>query len=122
MIRLNGDTGANYSAHGLYGDGSSAGAFGAANTTHSGSMFIAGNAATASVFGGIVVDILDYATTTKNKTVRLLSGSDNNGAGQLRLASGSLRSTSAITSITLIDANSDNFVQHSTFSLYGIKA
>jgi hypothetical protein len=33
------------------------------------------------VFGVAIIDILDYANTSKNKTVRALSGEDENGAG-----------------------------------------
>jgi hypothetical protein len=76
------------------------------------------------MFGGGVVDILDYASTSKNKTIRTLSGADINGAGgDLRLSSGLWFATpAAITSITLYaNGGSSDFAQYSSFALYGIK-
>ena len=115
---FNGDTSSNYSSHALYGNGSSAAAYGTAND----STAEIGQSAdtTSSVFAGGVTDILDYASTTKYKTVRSLSGWDKNGGGYVALNSGSWRSTSAITSIVL-SSFTGNFAQYSHFALYGIK-
>lgn len=108
------DTGTNYNWHYLAGFGSSAGA-GAFTST---SNISVGNSFTSS--GGSVVDILDYANTNKNKTVRTLTGYDSNSAGQITFYSGLWRSTSAINIITLTPG-SGNFSQYSHFALYGIK-
>jgi hypothetical protein len=72
------------------------------------------------MFGVMVMDILDYADTSKNKTVRYLGGHDQNGAGILRLGSGSWRNTSAINSI-VFSVSSQNWATNTTFSLYGVK-
>ena len=78
--------------------------------------------ATANAFGVTIIDILDYANTNKYKTFRSLVGSDTNDTnGAVGLASGSWRSTSAITSITLSNNVSGNLAQYSSFALYGIK-
>ena len=66
-----------------------------------------------------VTDILDYATTTKNKTIRSLAGGDNNGSGRMTLASGFYNNTSAITSFTVVGSSSGTFAEYSKFSLYG---
>lgn len=109
-----------YFQHGLYGDGASAGAYPATSSNTAGSFYIAGSTST-SVFGAIIIDILDYADTNKNKTVRALSGADFNGSGQARLSSGSVALTTAITTLTLTELNAGSFVQYSSFALYGIK-
>lgn len=126
LIRFNSDSGSNYTRHLLYAqDNSGALAFAAANTT---SAFAGAspNASTgiASVFAGGVTDILDYADTNKFKTVRTLQGYDTNGGGKQRVSlesSAWRNSASAITSITITSDNADNWVQYSSFALYGIK-
>ena len=117
LMRFNSDTGSNYAWHQLYGDGSSAGSSGGTSST---SIFANNYPATANVFGGTVLDILDYANTSKYKTSRALGGYDINGGGQALLRSGLWMSTSAITTITFTPT-SGNFAQYSSFALYGIK-
>ena len=120
-MTFNSDTGANYSSHQLYGDGSSAGAVAA--TSQSSIYF--GNCASATtianMFGATITDVLDYANTNKNKTIRTLTGGDNNGSGVVALNSGLWRSTSAISSITITPLVA-NFAQYSQFALYGIRS
>ena len=121
-IQFNGDSGSNYATHHLYSDGTSAGAGGAANAT----SIDASNAVRASgssntlVYGAGIIDIHDYASTTINKTVRIISGFDFNGSGRIALSSGFRNSTSAVTSITL-QSDGNAFATGSTFALYGIK-
>jgi hypothetical protein len=67
-----------------------------------------------------IIDIHDYASTTKNKTTRMFGGIDKNGSGEVSLFSGLWRNTSAITSINIY-MSSGNWTTDSTFSLYGIK-
>ncbi len=121
-IRYNNDSGNNYMGyHEIYGNGSTAAAF--AGNTSTDKMLadrIAGNNATASVFGAIIFDILDYANTNKYKTQRFLAGVDRNGAGAIVFGSGLWMSTSAINEINLAGANG-NFSQYTQFALYGIK-
>jgi predicted patatin/cPLA2 family phospholipase len=74
----------------------------------------------ANIFGAGVIDILDYANTNKYKTVRALSGHDNNGSGYVNFESGLWMSTSAITSIKLFTAG-NVYAQYTQFALYGIK-
>jgi hypothetical protein len=119
FVRLNSDTGSNYSHHILYGNGTSAAASGSATQTQ---MYVAESPTTsngANVFSGTVIDILDYANTNKYKTVRSLSGWDDNGSGIVALESGLWQSTSAVSTILLNFGA--NFAQYSSFTLYGIK-
>jgi hypothetical protein len=101
----------------LEGNGSAVGADG-----HSIGQMVT-SSQTADCFSASVIDILDYANTNKNKTVRCLTGRDVNGSGgQINLCSEFLDSTSAITSIKLLPDISNNFAQYSHFALYGIKS
>lgn len=121
VAQFNSDTGSNYFHHLLYGDGASAASAAVTSSTSFGFGFTAGNTATASSFGGHLITILDYKNTNKIKTVRGLTGADNNGNGQIRYVSGAWNSTNAITSIKIFDANGGNLSQYTTFALYGIK-
>ena len=119
QMRFNGDTGANYSKHDLYGDGTSAAAGATTSATLMSFNRIGGNTTT---FGALIIDVLDYTDTNKYKTVRNLGGIDSNGSGQVNLESGSWRSTSAVSSLSFITVDgANNFATNSSFALYGIK-
>lgn len=122
IIQFNSDTGANYSLHNLYGTGSATGANASANATVSYFARVSGASSTANIFGVAVADILDYADTNKYKTLRSLSGHDQNGSGYITLMSGSWRNTAAITTVTIKNDSGSNIASGSTFALYGIKA
>jgi len=117
-MQMNGNTGSNYSTHLLVGDGSTAAAFAGASIVQISAG--ANVTATANVFSAGVIDILNYSNTSTNKTVRVLSGVDNNGSGEVAFTSGTLLSTSAITSI-LLYIDSLTIAEYSQFSLYGVK-
>jgi hypothetical protein len=118
-IQINGDTGSNYSIHELLGDGGSASVGAATSQTSTEGFIVPGSSIGANIFGVTIIDILDYTNTNKNKTLRSLSGMDANGSGRVYLYSGAWLSTAAITSINIAPAS--NFVQYSSFALYGIK-
>jgi hypothetical protein len=118
FMQLNGDTAANYNTHYLYGDGSSASA--SANSTWAGIDLCP---TSSSQFAGIVVDILDYTNTNKNKVIRSLAGFDANGSGYAFFSSGLWRNTAAITQIDIKEIlGGGNMTQYSSFALYGVKA
>jgi hypothetical protein len=121
VVQFNSDTAGNYSDHSVYGDGSSAAAYANTSATFMSPYAIASANATANVFGVSVIDILDYANTNKYKTIRALTGVDNNGSGALGLASGNWRNTAAITSVT-VGAQVGTWVANSSFALYGIRS
>jgi len=116
--RLNSDTGANYVNHQLRGDGGSASAFAWTGATFS---RLGVHSDSATHFTGGVVDILDYADTSKNTTVRSFHGFDQNGSGNVLVRSGLWLNTAAISALE-ISTISGLLAQHSTFALYGIKA
>ena len=122
-IRFNGDTASNYSAHELVGSNGSVSSGGAANQTAPNIWRISGGSLNSNIFGSAIIDILDAFDTNKYKTVRCLSGMEGgSGNSVVQITSGGWRSSSAISTITFVDASAGNFVTGSRFSLYGLKA
>jgi hypothetical protein len=120
-ITVNGVTGTSYAYHILRGNGATVVASGGASTGFTFPGNATGAAATANVMGVLIADVLDYASTTKNKTLRYFTGFDRNGAGEVYVSSGLYNATTAITSIE-IKTSSNNWTTATTFALYGIKA
>jgi len=119
-LRFNSDTGANYTEHGLYGDGVTIASYGNASATGSYTYRVAGASAPSNIQGVIIIDILDYVNTNKYKTLRSLGGVDaNTSGGNLYFNSGLWMNTAAITNIVLEPIAS--FQQYSSLALYGIK-
>lgn len=127
-MRFNSDTGANYatSGHVLQGDGVSATAVG--NQGYNDRIILAistARNATAytNMFGVAIVDIHDYTSTSKNKTVRYNSGSEfNSGDSNSRVVLGSGLWVNSSNAITRVDIYAPiTFIAGSVFSLYGIK-
>jgi hypothetical protein len=120
-MQFNGDTTLNYYLlHYLQGEGSgtpAAGAVGVNYVIYAG--VAAGNNSSANVFGGGVVEIMDYTNANKTKVTKAISGMDNNGSGKASVASGMWLSTAAITQITI--GGNGTLMQNSRFALYGIK-
>jgi len=115
-LQFNGDTGSNYSATRIKGDGSSATSARITSQTS-----IASNPAwylrSSTDYVGII-NIQDYSNSSTYKTV--LSRHNNNGQAVLAEV-GLWRSTSAITSV-VASTGPNNFATGSTFKLYGIEA
>jgi hypothetical protein len=112
-IRFNGDTGSNYSATYIDGDGTSA-------TSGRGTSLTG-------IYGAVIsdvhpslatIDIFSYTGST-NKTVLVSASNDQNGSGVTRHIVGLWQDTSAITSVTLL-MNSGNMAAGATATLYGI--
>lgn len=124
-IQFNGDTGSNYSSHGLYGNGTSALSDGGGTYSYVYSYQAPRINHGTNNYGVFIMDILDYKNTSKYKTTRILSGFDINGATTpyMGLFGGNWRNTSAITSINIAQTYPQyGFSGESTFALYGIKA
>jgi hypothetical protein len=121
ILRINGDTGSNYAQHRLLGTGSSVISQSATSITSMSVGFLTTAQTDASqLYASTVVDILDAYSATKNTTVRSLFGTRGTNP-YVGLASGLYNNTSSITSLTLIEADGQNFVAGSRFSLYGIR-
>ena len=129
LLRLNSDSGTNYSSHYVVGGDGTGGtavfAGAAAGQTYFNMGWNASNSSASNVFSASVTDLLDYSSTNKYKTLRMLEGyetnsSSNFGYNCLWFGSGAWYNTTAISSITLTYSGS-NFAQYSSFALYGIK-
>jgi hypothetical protein len=119
-IQVNGDTTASYSRHWLEGNGSSVGSYVDTSATKAwlGRTVADGN--TANVYTPWVVDILDYAQTSKNTTIRSFSGNVVGTINYVTFASGLWYKTPAVTSLTFLN-NTGGYKAGSRFSLYGIR-
>ena len=123
VLNYNGTT-STYVGHNLIGDGASASASYNSSSQYANNLDVGnGNNATAGIFSVAVIDILDYANTSKNKVMRGLAGVDLNGSGAILFGSGMWVDTTAINQIVLttVGAAVYNFQQYSQFALYGIK-
>ena len=122
-MRING-TSSGYTYHKLRG--TSAGAVNAdAQTNSSGwsGWFLNSNSSLTDMFAVGIIDIYDYASTTKNKTVKITMGYDTGGNLISFMFLGSLLypNTTAITSLSFVDNFSHSFASGSSMALYGIK-
>jgi hypothetical protein len=116
-IRLNSDTGTNYSYTYMSGTGSSA-LSGRASNTAVNFMYGYSYATTANNNFNSLIQVMNYSNTTTNKT--MLSRS-NNAENSSDTGVGLWRNTAAVTTVTMV-GNSNDFAAGSTFTLYGIKA
>lgn len=134
-MRFNGDTGNNYVSHRLEGYNTGVGSGGGttqAAFTVAGLM--TGASSISGAYGMGVLDILDYTNTSKHKTIKTISGYDNNGNGSagndqgyinvnsgVWFKAGSGVTSDAVTSITITINGGGNFDVYTQFSLYGVK-
>ena len=115
---LNGDIGNNYSQHGLQGDGSSVSSYGTPNQPFLFPSPITAAGTTANSFSAVVIDLLDAYSTSKNKTMRCLTGST--GFNRVLLTSSAWLNTASITSIGF-ECSADSIAAGSRLSLYGVR-
>ncbi len=108
-IRVNSDSGSNYSRTFFQGDGSSAVSYRESNVTSTYGYLQYTNPAVS------ILNFMNYSNTTTYKSI---VHRDNAASSVVVVTSSLWRSTSAITSISLI-ANA-NFASGTTFTLYGI--
>lgn len=124
-IRPNSNSDSIIDWHNLQGTGSMAQATNSTNETAI-AVVRAGwtsNGGNTTVYGATIMDLPDYASTSKYKTFRFISGVDkNNGSATsgLSLTSGLYRTTSAVTSLYITPSWSA-FAAGSQIALYGIK-
>lgn len=118
-ITLNGVT-TNMTLRALSGNGATATS--ASDTLIYGS--INGNSATASTFGLAEFYFANYTSTTNAKSVSIEGLSETNGTTAYSYLNAGLwnpGTQAAITTIACTSYNAANFLQYSSFSLYGIK-
>jgi hypothetical protein len=116
-LQFNGDTGSNYSNTSLSGNGSTAASARASSgTSISLENALISDATNASMN---ILSVMNYSNTTTNKTIISRGGAAASG---VNANVGLYRSTSAISSLTVLSGGSSTFSTGATFTLYGIKA
>ena len=115
LVRFNGDTASNYSTTFLYGDGTSA--LSARLSNQTGIEYSISSIGPYTQTTLTTIDIFSYAGSTYKTSLFTLSA-DANGSNGLSRTVSLWRSTSAITSISIINAT---WVAGTTATLYGIK-
>jgi hypothetical protein len=118
-VKLNADTGNNYAWHRMRGQGSAVSSQGVSSTGRILAGITNHASSAANSFGAGVIDILDAFSTTKNKTLRGISGGIGSPPTEINLNSGLWLSTSALTSINI--SGDSSLASGSRFSIYGIK-
>jgi hypothetical protein len=121
-VRLNNvTTTGNYTQHSLSTSGTAVSATGLSSSSYPearGPQIPANS--TANTFGVAICDIHDYASTSKNKTIRWFGGWDNNGTADMGIFSNVFLSTSAVNRVDVYFAG-DAVSAGSKFALFGIK-
>jgi hypothetical protein len=120
------DTGTNYKWHSLGGDGSASFGYSPGGSLdYIQAVSSVQGSEIANAFGVAVIDILDYANTSKNKTFRILTGSEVNSYASgnyfVGINSAAWFSTSVINTITMYPNGAGNLAEFSQFALYGIQ-
>jgi len=116
IVRLNSDSGTNYSLTQIRGNGSAAQSSRGSNTSET---ILGYNTASQWTFN--TLDFFSYTAST-NKTFLITTSEDANGSGNTYSIVSLYRSTSAISTITLSNFSGNTFVAGTTATLYGIKA
>jgi hypothetical protein len=120
-FRVNSDSNSdNYSVQLLRGDGSTRSTGGTGNPQGD-FLYLPGG--DSSFPASAIIDIFDYTSTNKFKTLRSLNGSDRNGSGSVWFNTMLWKSTSAISTLSLQGdpTYNGNWATGSKFALYGIK-
>jgi hypothetical protein len=118
-IFFNGDNATFYSFTAAYGGGTFTGSERASSQTVSQGGWLTSSAATANTFGSADIYIPNYTGSNFKSFISDSVTESNATAALLPLVAGLWSKTNAITSISFNRA-STNFVQNSTFTLYGI--
>lgn len=120
-LTFNNSSAAAYVDHFLRGDGATVNSSASATSQSFIRVLFSAAYFDAPSFGPAVMDILDYANTTKNTTTRSFQGYSWPGQRtQIILSSGAWLNTAAVTSLTLSPVVNE-IALGSRFSLYGIK-
>ena len=120
LLTLNGTTTAYYDKA-LAGNGSSASSFSDSNNSSMAAAYVNTSGTTTNTFGNYEVYIPNF-TSSNYKSFSVDSVVENNATSAVAatLTAGLWQNTAAITSVSF--AGGSNFVQYSTFSLYGLAA
>ena len=124
-LRFNGDTGTNYSWTVMNaGTSTPSSSRGSSDTSIEYLYGATGTSALADTFGTMTMWIPNYANTANFKQTASRWAQENNSTTDWQwfvgVHAGLWASTAAVNQITLTPLDGDNFVQYSTFTLYGV--
>jgi hypothetical protein len=124
FIRLNANTGNNYSWHATSAGGGSITnenyTYGATGGNGYMNAVVAAGGNPSGVMGVGIINIDNYASTSQRKTIRVLAGTEQISDGRIVMSSINFNSTGAITQID-IQGSQASFATSTVISLYGIK-
>ncbi len=125
-MRFNGDTGANYSQHTMWGTAGTAAAAATVEGSGSQACVFAGywgptSTEPATLYGQSVCDILDYRNGSKNTTT-MASNGVLGATPFAAVPSGLWDNVAAVTSIVIFPESGSDFTRGSEFTLYGLNS
>ena len=123
-LTFNGDTGTNYSGTLLWAYQSPPQSTRASGATSMYYSYVTGASQAANTFGSATYWIPNYSNTANFKQLIASSAAEDTSTTNLdwilATAAGLWSSTAAINQITFTESTAANFVQYSTFTLYGV--
>ncbi len=123
-FQVNNDTGSNYSRRALNNNTGTANAVSGSSEGVWTYNYIPAASALAATFGVMETWFINYSNTANYKQILSTSSASNNSGTSsqygMRFEGGLWSSTAAISEIDILTGGSDDFVQYSTFTLYGI--
>jgi hypothetical protein len=118
-LRLNADTGSNYSGVWMVGFNTSS-VSSSSETSQTGARIFGAANGPVNVFSNVgIIHIMDYSATDKHKTVLTRYGTAS-ASGDVQSTASRWANTNAVTSVTIYDVVGQTFVAGSTFAIYGI--
>jgi hypothetical protein len=118
-LEINGST-SNFSSRQIYGDGATTGSS-SRTTNYTGANLVTGSG-TASTFNNTEIYFPNY-TSSFNKSFSIDNALENNATlSELDMTANLWSNATAIISLTFKTISGSNYVQHSTATLYGVKA
>ena len=118
FVRVNNDSGSNYSRRQLQGSGASVSTTDSTGATYWNTGFQSKDTDTANTFGSMELYLSNY-TSSANKSGSVDSVNENNATTAYQhILALSWGQTTAISSIQIYNFDTSTFVQHSTASLY----
>ena len=123
-VTFNGDTGSNYSGTLLWAYQSPPQSTRASGAAYMNYSYVSGASQAANTFGSATYWIPNYSNTANFKQMISKSAAEDASSTALdwivATEAGLWSSTAAVNQITLTAGAADNFVQYSTFTLYGV--
>jgi hypothetical protein len=119
FVRVNGDSGNNYTLERITVSGSTLSGYGTGSISGISNLgAMARTADGATLLGQVAVYIYNYSSSADYKTIVTSGGSMNNSTNSWVASRGMWRNTAAVTSVSLVDANGTN-LKAGTYITYG---